>query len=87
MKDLLETQPHDRKGLAVIERKGEWAFQQYLNDFRRRFQAMSKEWSFNWPELPYIRDEEPNYKVCTAMMVLFIACGDSIDKSFVWERK
>ncbi len=44
VKDLLETQPHSRLGIANVEKKGEWEFEQFLNAFRREFDKMAVDW-------------------------------------------
>jgi hypothetical protein len=70
-----------------LEKKKEWQHSQYLNEFRRKFQALMNDWSFNWPDLPNLRDDETNEKFFHSFLVLFINCSDSIERSFAWERK
>jgi hypothetical protein len=43
--------------------------------------------SFNWPEVPNLREEEINEQYFEVFLVLFITCKDSIEQSFQWERQ
>jgi hypothetical protein len=44
VQDQINSQPHGRVGIMELSQKQEWKHQQYLNDFRRKFQDLCCEW-------------------------------------------
>ncbi len=43
--------------------------------------------AFNWPAVPNVKEDVLNERLYTAMLVIYIKCGDTIKKSFFWEKK
>ncbi len=87
IQDHLLSQPYGRIGLMNPEEYKHWTHVQYMNDFRRKLAMLSTDWSFNWPTIPIVREDDENQRLFTIFLVLFILTHESIEKSFKWERK
>ncbi len=43
--------------------------------------------AFNWPVVPNVKEDVLNERLYTAVLVIFLKCGESLKKSYIWEKK
>jgi len=87
VQDQLDSFPHSRRGLAVIEMQSGWQHQQFLNRWRFKFEELSDRWAFNWPSMVDMRDEGMLESMFTCLLVMYTCNLPSVKKSYLWEKK
>jgi hypothetical protein len=75
-----------RKGITNVELKTEFDHEYFLIKLKRSFEDITERWAFNWPELHDVREVEDAGVLFTCLLVLFVKCSESIEKSYVWEK-
>jgi hypothetical protein len=95
VEEQLEIVPHCRKGFISLvtnnpntqrNASNQWQYDQMLNRWRREFFEMTNNWSFNWPNIANIREEDINEKMFVSMLVMFIAAHEHLEKTHEWEQ-